>query len=76
MTNGLSHRYHLDESIFIFRDIRCSFFIFISFFDENPASKQNSPRWDAAFWGVISGLFCLPVSHKKDDRLIWVNYSL
>ena len=25
MTNGLSHPYHLDESIFIFRDIRSNF---------------------------------------------------
>ena len=28
---------------------------FISFFDENHVSIQNSPRWDAAFCGVISG---------------------
>ena len=28
---------------------------FIQFFDENSLSKQNSPRWDAAFCGVISG---------------------
>ena len=30
-------------------------FIFISFFDEISLSKQNSPRWDAAFCGVTSG---------------------
>ena len=29
--------------------------IFILFFDEIPLSKQNSPRWDAAFCGVTSG---------------------
>ena len=28
-------------------------------------SKQNSPKLDL-------GLFCLPMSHKKDARLIWV----
>ena len=39
MTNGFSHPYYLDESTFIF----------ISFFDEICVSKQNSPRWDAAF---------------------------
>ena len=27
----------------------------LSFFDENKLSKQNSPRWDAAFCGVTSG---------------------
>ena len=33
-------------------------------------SKQNSPRWDATFCGILSGaiLFAL-VSHKKDMRL-------
>ena len=29
--------------------------IFISFFDGNQNSKENSPRWDAAFCGVTSG---------------------
>ena len=53
VTNGLSHPYTLDEFIFIFRGVRCKF-IFISFFDEIHLSKQNSPRWDAAFCGVTS----------------------
>ena len=56
LTNGFFHRYHLDESIFIFRSVRSDFcFFFISFFDEFSLSKQNSPRWDAAFCGVTSG---------------------
>ena len=50
VTNGLSHSYHLDESTFIFRGIRSKFSS-----DENHLSKQNSPRWDAAFCGVTSG---------------------
>ena len=53
--NGLSHPYQLDESIFIFRGVKSIFFIFISFFDEFPVSKQNSPRWDGAFYGVTPG---------------------
>ena len=69
VTNGLSHCYHMDESIFIFRGSRIDIFIFISFFDEIHVSKQNSPRWDAP------GLFCLPMSHKKDAKLIWVKYT-
>ena len=28
---------------------------FTQFFDKSSLSKQNSPRWDAAFCGVISG---------------------
>ena len=43
MTNGPSHPYHLDESAFTFRGIRRDFFIFISFFDDFPVRKQNSP---------------------------------
>ena len=31
------------------------FLNFIQFFDENSLSKQNSPRYDAAFCGVTSG---------------------
>ena len=44
-----------------------------NYFDGNLVSKQNSPRWDAAFCGINLKLFCLPMSHKKDARLIWVN---
>ena len=51
VTNGFSHPYHLDQSTFVLRGFRSNF----SFFDENLVSKQNSPRWDAAFCGVISG---------------------
>ena len=53
--SGLSHPYHLDDSSFICRGIGNEFFIFISFFDENHVSKQNSLRWDAGFCGVTSG---------------------
>ena len=28
---------------------------FLLIFDEIPLSKQNSPRWDAAFCGITSG---------------------
>ena len=51
VTNGLSHLYHLDESTFI---LGASGVFFFSFFDENCANKQNSPRLNA-FCGVKSG---------------------
>ena len=38
-------------------------FHFVSLFDENKVSKQNSPRWDAEFTVSHLGLFCLPMSH-------------
>ena len=55
LTNGFSHHYQLDESTFIFRGVKSDFYLFIKFFDDIPLSKQNSPRWDAAFCGVTSG---------------------
>ena len=44
-------------------------FIFIPFSDYFSLSKQNSPRWDAAFCGDSSGAILLPMSHRKDVRL-------
>ena len=67
MMNGLAH-HHLGESIVIFKGVRSDFNFL--FFDEIPLSKQNSPRWDAAFGGVTSGtILFLPMSHKKATRL-------
>ena len=54
VTNGLSHHYHLDESILILWDIRNSFYVFISFLDEIHFRKQNSPSWDAALAAICS----------------------
>ena len=54
VTNGLSHPYHFNKSTFILKDNRGNFFVFISFFDENHVSKQNSPIWDTAKRGVTS----------------------
>ena len=32
LTNGFSNHYHLGESTFVFRSIRCDFFFFFFFF--------------------------------------------
>ena len=40
---GISHRYQLEQSISVLRDVRCFFFIFIQFLIENYASKQWRP---------------------------------
>ena len=48
MTNGPSHYYHLDKSTSILKTHRKLVSIFILyFFDEDHASKRNSPRCDA-----------------------------
>ena len=63
--NGLSHRYLLDESIFIFR-VRSNF-SFLFYFSMNFL-------WASSAASHL-GLFCLPMSHKKDLRIIWVNIT-
>ena len=77
VTNGLSHPYLLDESTFILGASDIFFSFFISFFDEIHKSKQNSPRWDAAFCGVTSeAILFAYVQLKKDARLIWVKNNV
>ena len=70
LTNGLSHPYHLDESTFNFRGIRSDFsFLFhfsMTIMSANKIAPDGTPRFAASH----PGLFCLPMSHKKDARLI------
>ena len=70
--NGLSHHYQLGESIFIFRDVRCDFYFLSHFSMKFLCANTIAPEENAAshLW-----LFCLPMSHKKDARHIWVNIS-
>ena len=68
-TNGFSHHYHLDESIFIFRGVQCDFY-FLSHFSmkihcANRIVPDGTPRSAASHLG----LFCLLMSHKRDARL-------
>ena len=63
MTNGLSHPCHLDESTFIL-EAREYFF---SFFDAIHVSKHGIAPDETPRIAVSHlGLFCLPMSHKKD----------
>ena len=75
MPCGLSHRYHLDESTFVFWGIRGDFsFLFhfsMNFLLANRIAADGTPRSAASHLG----LFCFPLPHKKDTRLIWVNIS-
>ena len=43
MPNGISHRYQLEQSISVLRDVRWYFFIYIQVLIENYASKQWRP---------------------------------
>ena len=69
LTNGFSHHYHLDVSIFIFRGVRSDFYFLshfsMKFLSANRIAPDGKPRSAASHLG----LFCLPMSHKRDTRL-------
>ena len=69
MTKEISHSYHLDESIFILRGIGSNFsFLFhfsIKIISANRIASDGMPHFAASHLG----LFCLPMSHKKDARV-------
>ena len=82
--NGFTHHYHLGEFILILGASGLILKFNSIFFEEIPLSKQNSPRWDATELGRHRtgtprsaashlGLFCLPMSHKRDARLKELN---
>ena len=70
MANGFSHHYQLGESTFICKGTRCDFlFIYdfsMKFLYANRIALDGTPR------AVVShlGLYCLPMSHKKDAGYI------
>ena len=70
--NGFSHSYHLDESTLIDRgfwsDFSFSFHFSMKILKANGIAQDGTPLFAASHLG----LFCLPMSHKKDARLFWV----
>ena len=72
VTIELSHSYYIWLSPFSFLAAAGAIFHFlISFFDEIPVSKQNRPRWDAAFCGVTSGSILFAYVTQK-GRLAYI----
>ena len=71
--NGLSHPYHLDESTFIYRGLRSDFSFLFHFSKKFMQANRIAPDVTPRFAASHLGLFCLPMSHKKDVKLIWVN---
>ena len=68
MLNGLFHHYRLGEFTLIFRGIRRDFLFTVSmnFSDENRIAPDGMLHSAASHLG----LYCLPMSRKKDARLI------
>ena len=62
----------MNESYFIFRgsgsDFSFKFHFSMKFMSANRITPDGTTRSTASHLG----LFCLPMSHKKDARLIWV----
>ena len=50
-------------------------FNFIQILKEQFVSKQCKTLSDAVFCGFDLFFHCLPMSHKKEARLKWVNYQ-
>ena len=72
VTNGLSHPYHLDESTFIYMGIRSGFSFLFHFLMKIMSANRIAPDGMPRLAASNLGLFCLPMSHKKGTRLIWV----
>ena len=66
--HGFSHHCHLGVSTLILRGIRSEFqFLFSTkFFLANRIAPDGTPRSAASHMG----LYCLPMSYKKDSRVI------
>ena len=74
MTNGFTHRYHLGESTFILgASGRCDFKILFKFSMKFLQANRIAPDGTPHFAASHLGLCCLPMSHKRDARLKWVN---
>ena len=70
--NRISQSYQLDQSISVLRVVGSYFsFVFkfwLKILEANSGNPDQTPRSAAS----DLGLHCLPVSHKKDARLLWV----
>ena len=69
-TNGFSHHYQLGDSTFIFRGFSSDFYFLshflMKFFYANRIAPDGTPHSVASHLG----LYCLPMSHKRDARLL------
>ena len=67
----VSHFNQLDQSISVLVVVRCMvFFICIQILRGHSVSKQLRPGQTPRSVASDLGLLCLPISHKKDVRLV------
>ena len=70
LTNGFSHHYQLNESIFIFSGVRNDFYFLSDFMMKFLCANRIAPDGTSRSAASHLGLYCLPMSHKRDARLI------
>ena len=66
--------YLLDELTFIVRVIKSNFSFLFHFSMKIMVANRKAPDGTPRFAASHLGLICLPMSHKKDARLLWVTY--
>ena len=69
--NGIFHSYQLDQFISVLRIVENIFHLYSNF--DRTFWKQTVETLIGCRRMSDLGLHCLPFSHKKDARLIWVN---
>ena len=72
MPNGFSHLYQLDEFISNFRVLGWYFSVLFKFKKKLLFANSGEPDQTPRFVASDLVLHYLPMSHKKDARLIWV----
>ena len=69
LRNGFPHHFQLDESTFNFRGMRSDFKFSYKFLMKILLANRIAPDGTPHSAASHLGLFCLPMSHKKDARL-------
>ena len=69
LMNGFSHHYQLGKSTFIFRGVRSDFYFLSHFSMKFLLANRIAPDGTSHSAASHLGLYCLPMSHKKDARL-------
>ena len=69
LTNGFTHHYQLGESTYIFRGVRGDFYFLSHFSMKFLCANRLAPDVTPQNAASYLGLYCLPMSHKRDARL-------
>ena len=72
MPNGISHYYHLDDSISNLRDVGWYFSFLFKFYIKLLFANSGEADQTLRFAAYDLVLHCLPIFHKRDARLICV----